>query len=61
MWASQCQANDITGIRAVTVNVTTANCTRMASLLDTLIKDKSMSKLSAFSTAFDKNERARSS
>ena len=24
MWASQCQANDITGIRAVTVNVTTS-------------------------------------
>lgn len=56
MWASQCQANDITGIRAVTVNVTASNCTRMASLLDTLLKDKSMSKLSAFSSAFDKQE-----
>ena len=44
MWASQCQANDVTGIRAVTVNVTSPNCTRMASLLDTLLKDKSMSK-----------------
>ena len=59
MWASQCQANDITGIRAVTVNVTTANCTRMASLLDTLIKDKSMSKLSAFSTPSTRRRRAR--
>ena len=38
MWASQCQANDITGLRAVTVNVTSPDCTRMASLLDTLIK-----------------------
>ena len=51
MWASQCQANDITGLRAVTVNVTSPNCTRMASLLDTLIKDKSMSTQSVFSTA----------
>src|ERR1700758_1706806 len=59
MWASQCQANDVTGIRAVTVNVTTANCTRMASLLDTLLKDKSMSSLSAFSSAFDKQEKGK--
>ena len=59
MWASQCQANDVTGIRAVTVNVTSANCTRMASLLDTLLSDKSMSKLSAFSSAFDKQEKGK--
>jgi ABC-type glycerol-3-phosphate transport system substrate-binding protein len=57
MWASQCQANDIVGLRAVTVNVTSSNCTRMASLLDTLIKAGSMSKLGVFSTAFDKNEK----
>jgi ABC-type glycerol-3-phosphate transport system substrate-binding protein len=59
MWASQCQANDVTGIRSVTVNVTTANCTRMASLLDTLLADKSMSSLSAFSSAFDKQEQGK--
>ena len=60
LWASQCQANHITGIRAVTVNVTTLRtATRMASLLDTLIKDKSMSKLSVFSSAFDKNEKGK--
>jgi ABC-type glycerol-3-phosphate transport system substrate-binding protein len=59
MWASQCQANDITGLRAVTVNVASANCARMASLLDTLIKAGSMSKLSVFSTAFDKNEKGK--
>ncbi len=59
MWASQCQANGITAIRAVTVNVTSSNCTRMASLLDTLIADKSMSKLSAFSSAFDKQEKGK--
>ena len=59
MWASQCQANDITGLRAVTVNVTSSNCTRMASLLDTLINDGSMSKPGVFSTAFDKNEKGK--
>jgi ABC-type glycerol-3-phosphate transport system substrate-binding protein len=59
MWASQCQANDVTGLRAVTVNVTSPNCTRMASLLDTLIKAGSMSKLSVFSTAFDKTEKGK--
>ena len=59
MWASQCQANDVTGIRSVTVNVTSSNCTRMASLLDTLLEDKSMSSLSAFSSAFDKREKGK--
>ena len=31
----------------------------MASLLDTLIEDKSMSKLSVFSSAFDKQEKGK--
>jgi ABC-type glycerol-3-phosphate transport system substrate-binding protein len=56
MWPSECQANDITALKAVTVNVTTPECTRMASLLDTLNKAGSMSRESVFSTAFDKNE-----
>ena len=59
MWASQCQANDITGLRAVTVNVTSPNCSRMASLLDTLVKAGSVSKLSVFSSAFDKKEKGK--
>ena len=59
MWASQCQASDITGARAVTVDVTSPNCTRMASLLDTLIKAGSMSKLSVFSTAFNKTAKGK--
>jgi ABC-type glycerol-3-phosphate transport system substrate-binding protein len=54
MWASECPANNVTNIRAVTVNVTSANCTRMASLLDTLLANKTMSTLSVFSSAFDK-------
>ncbi len=59
MWASQCQGSDITGARTVTVDVASPNCTRMASLLDTLIKAGSMSKLSVFSTAFDKSEKGK--
>ncbi len=56
MWSSECQANDITAPKAVTVNVTSPNCTRMANLLDTLDKAGSMSTESVFSTAFDKKE-----
>jgi ABC-type glycerol-3-phosphate transport system substrate-binding protein len=56
LWASQCQANDITGPRAVTVDVTSPDCTRMASLLDTLIKDGSITTQSVFSSSFDKND-----
>ncbi|MFI0448886.1 ABC transporter substrate-binding protein [Actinomadura sp. 6N118] len=56
MWASKCGANQITGVKAVTVNTTSANCGRMASLLDTLIKNRSMSTSSVFSSDFDKNQ-----
>ena len=54
MWASQCQANDITGARSVIVNVKTPECTRAASLMDTLIANKTLSQDSAFSPAFVK-------
>ena len=56
MWAGKCGANQITGPKAVTVNTTSANCTKMASLLDTLIKNKTMALSSVFSSDFDKNE-----
>ncbi len=56
LWASKCGANQITGPKAVTVNTTSANCARMASLLDTLIKNKTISTSSVFSSDFDKNE-----
>ncbi|HEX6469468.1 MAG TPA: extracellular solute-binding protein [Streptosporangiaceae bacterium] len=59
MWASKCGANQITGPKAVTVNTTSPNCTRMAALLDTLVKNKTMSKSSVFSSDFDKNEASR--
>ncbi|MBY8877215.1 ABC transporter substrate-binding protein [Actinacidiphila acidipaludis] len=56
MWASKCGANQVTGPKAVTVDTSGPNCTRMASLLDTLIKNKSMSLSSVFSSDFDKNK-----
>ncbi len=55
LWAGKCGANQITGPKAVKVNTTSANCTRMASLLDTLIANKTISLSSVFSSDFDKN------
>ncbi|GAA1941525.1 ABC transporter substrate-binding protein [Kitasatospora viridis] len=59
MWASKCGANQVTGAKAVTVNTTSDACTKMATLLDTLIKDGTMSKSSVFSSDFDKNDAAK--
>ncbi|WP_055587704.1 ABC transporter substrate-binding protein [Streptacidiphilus griseoplanus] len=56
MWSSKCGANQITGPKALKVDTTGPNCTRMASLLDTLIKNKTMSLSSVFSSDFDKNQ-----
>jgi ABC-type glycerol-3-phosphate transport system substrate-binding protein len=56
MWASKCGANQITGPKAVTVDTTSPDCTRMASVLDALLANKTMSKSSVFSTDFDKND-----
>lgn len=55
MWAGECGANQVTGPKSVKVNTSSSNCTRMASLLDTLIADKTLSKSSVFSSDFDKN------
>ncbi|WNM33409.1 extracellular solute-binding protein [Streptomyces sp. Li-HN-5-11] len=56
LWASKCGANHITGAKSVSVNTTSENCTRMAKLMDVLIKEKSMSISGVFSTDFGKNE-----
>jgi len=56
MWASKCGANQITAPKAVTVDATSSQCTRMASVLDTLLADGTMAKSSVFSSDFDKNE-----
>ena len=45
LWAGKCGANQITGPKAVTVDTTSPACTKMASLLDTLIANKTMSDL----------------
>ncbi|MFF7646242.1 extracellular solute-binding protein [Streptomyces canus] len=56
LWASKCGANHITGPKAVSVNTTSGACTKMAKLMDILIKNKSMSISGVFSTDFAKNE-----
>ncbi|RRR76708.1 ABC transporter substrate-binding protein [Streptomyces sp. RP5T] len=56
LWASKCGANHITGPKSVSVNTTSEACTKMARLLDVLIKNKSMSISGVFSTDFGKNQ-----
>lgn len=55
LWASKCGANQITGAKAAKVNTTSPDCTRMATLLDTLVENHTMSTSSVFSSDFDKN------
>jgi multiple sugar transport system substrate-binding protein len=55
LWAAKCGANHITGPKAVAVDTGSANCKRMATLLDTLVKKKALSLSSVFSSDFDKN------
>ncbi|MCO1580388.1 ABC transporter substrate-binding protein [Crossiella sp. SN42] len=55
LWAGKCGANQITGPKQVTVNTTGQQCTRMAALLDTLIKNGTLSTSSVFSSDFGKN------
>ena len=56
LWAGKCGANHITGAKSVSVNTTSAACTKMAELMDVLIKKKSMSISGVFSTDFGKNK-----
>lgn len=55
LWAGKCGANQITGPKAVTVNTTGPECTRMASLLDGLIKNGTLTTSGVFSSDFGKN------
>ncbi len=52
MWASKCQANDVTAARAITVNTTSTECQRMASLLDDLSAKQVLSQDSVFTPEF---------
>ena len=54
MWSSKCQANDVTGPKAVTVNTDSAECKRMAALIDKLVADKALTPLSVFTPEFVK-------
>jgi ABC-type glycerol-3-phosphate transport system substrate-binding protein len=53
-WGSKCQANGIDGPKSVTVNTTSAECTRAASMLDTLIKNGTTPNVSVFTPEFVK-------
>lgn len=54
-WASQCPANQVTPPSTLTADTTAPDCTRMASLLNPLIKDKAVSTDTVFSAGFAKN------
>jgi len=54
MWSSQCQANDVTGARAITINTSSTGCTQMAGLLDKEIANKSITTDSVFTPEFVK-------
>ncbi|ALO98781.1 sugar ABC transporter substrate-binding protein [Streptomyces hygroscopicus subsp. limoneus] len=52
MWASKCQANDVTGPKSVTVNTGSAECKRAASMLDTLRGKGTIPVVSVFTPEF---------
>jgi multiple sugar transport system substrate-binding protein len=54
-WSGKCQANGITGPKAVTVNTGTTECKRVASMLDVLIKNKTVPTVSVFTPEFVKD------
>ena len=54
MWASQCQANTVTGPRAMSVKTDTTECKRVADLIDAGVKNKTLSTLSVFTPEFVK-------
>lgn len=51
-WSSKCQANDITGPKAVTVNTGTPQCRRAAAMLDVLIRNGTTPNVSVFAPEF---------
>ncbi|WP_053850614.1 ABC transporter substrate-binding protein [Streptomyces sp. NRRL B-24085] len=52
MWASKCQANDVTGPKSVTVNTGSTECKRAASMLDTLRDKGTVPVVSVFTPEF---------
>ncbi|WP_432936903.1 ABC transporter substrate-binding protein [Kribbella sp. CA-253562] len=54
LWASKCQANDVTGPKSVTVKTDTNECKRSASMLDTLRENGTVPVVSVFTPEFVK-------
>jgi multiple sugar transport system substrate-binding protein len=54
MWASKCQANDVTGPKAVTVKTDTTECKRAGAMLDTLRENGTVPVVSVFTPEFVK-------
>ena len=52
-WSSQCPAQQLVGNNTLKVNLSAPDCTRMSSLLDPLIADKSVSTQGFFTQGFD--------
>jgi ABC-type glycerol-3-phosphate transport system substrate-binding protein len=52
-WSSQCPANQLVKPDTLLANMQAPNCTRMASLLDTLLKAKSLGTQGFFAQGFD--------
>jgi ABC-type glycerol-3-phosphate transport system substrate-binding protein len=52
-WSSQCPAQQLVGNNKLEVNLSSPDCTRMSSLLDPLIADKSVSTQGFFTQGFD--------
>ena len=52
-WSSQCPAQQLVGNNTLKVDLSAPDCTRMASLLDPLIADKSVSTQGFFTQGFD--------
>ena len=53
-WVSGCPSNDLVGTNKVEVDTTAPDCTRVANMVDPLIKDGSISTLAIFSSDFAK-------
>jgi multiple sugar transport system substrate-binding protein len=54
LWASKCEANGVTGPKAVTVKTDTTECKRAASMLDTLRENGTVPVVSVFTPEFVK-------
>jgi ABC-type glycerol-3-phosphate transport system substrate-binding protein len=56
LWASQCPVNQSVGPMHVKINATDPKCTRVVDLLDPLIKNKTISTDTVFSSSFAKDQ-----